>query len=69
MQLIARRGLLEGRLRLTKEPSETRMERNCPMSLSRLSIHPLRPAFRLGLIIMSLGEMVAAQQSGGGMYV
>ncbi|KAJ4932371.1 hypothetical protein JOQ06_010794, partial [Pogonophryne albipinna] len=48
------------------EPSEMRRERNCPVSLSPLSVHPLRPAFRPGLLIVSLGEVVAAQWWGGG---
>lgn len=60
---------ISGRLRLAKEPSETRRERNCPLSLSHLSVHPLRPAFRPGFLIVSLGEVVEPQQWGGGMYV
>ncbi|KAI4821610.1 hypothetical protein KUCAC02_007208, partial [Chaenocephalus aceratus] len=57
---------ISGRLCLAKEPSKMRRERNCPVSLSPLSVHPLRPAFRPGLLIVSLGEVVAAQWWGGG---
>lgn len=34
------------------------------VSLSRLSVHPLRPAFRPGLLIVSLGEVVVAPAVG-----
>lgn len=57
---------ISGRLRLAKEPSETKGERNCPVSLSRLRVHLVRPAFRPELLIVSLGEVVVAQAVGRG---
>lgn len=60
---------ISGRLRLAKEPSETRRERNCPASLSRLSVQPVRPAFRPGFLIVSLDEVVVAPAVGGGEHV
>lgn len=41
-------------------------ERNCSVSLPHLTTHPLSPDFGLGLLIVSLGEVVLAQQLRGG---